>query len=32
MDLCYSDKKGVVSLLQTSYIPYFIEHVIKKEK
>lgn len=32
MDLCYSDKKGVVSLLQTSYIPYFIEHVIKKGK
>lgn len=32
MDLCYSDEHGVVSLLQTSYIPYFVEHVIKKEK
>lgn len=32
MDLCYGDENGVVSLLQTSYIPYFIEHVIKKGK
>lgn len=32
MDLCYSDKDGVVSILQTNYIPYFIEHFIQKEK
>ena len=32
MDLCYSDDKGVVSILQTNHISYFVENFIQKGK
>lgn len=30
MDMCYSDKEGVLSVLRVDFIPYFIENVIQK--
>lgn len=29
-DFCYSDKEGVVSVMKTELIPYFIENIISK--
>ncbi len=30
MDLCYSDKGGVISVLKTDFIPYFIDNIVSK--
>lgn len=32
MDICYSDENGVLSILQSDYISYFIQQFIKEEK
>lgn len=31
MDLCYSDEEGVISVLKTDFIPYFIDNIVSKE-
>ena len=31
IDMCYSDKEGVLSVLRVDFISYFIDNVLKKD-